>query len=189
MIRSLFAVALVLAFWSSNSLAAGPVVVLETSEGDVMLLLDDAKAPKTVANFLRYVDSGFYEGTIFHRVIKDFMIQGGGFDQRMLMKPAGPPIANEADNGLSNKRGTIAMARTMDPQSASSQFYINHKDNPFLDFTAKTNQGWGYAVFGRVIRGMDVVDRIASVKTGVRGGMQDVPVTAVILKRAYRRTE
>ena len=189
LLRMALVTALLMIFGASTGTAAGPVVVMETSEGSVMLLLDEAKAPNTVANFLKYVDAGFYDGTVFHRVIDGFMIQGGAFDSNMLQKPSGPPIENEAYNGLENRRGTIAMARTMDPHSASSQFFINHKDNAFLNFTGKNPQGWGYAVFGRVIRGMDVVDRIAKTPTGIRGGMKDVPVTPVVVKRAYRRVE
>lgn len=174
---------------TAQAAGPGPVVVLETNQGTIMLLLNESKAPKTVANFLRYVDSHYYDGMIFHRVIKNFMIQGGGCDVNLLAKPAGPPITNEADNGLENKRGTIAMARTSDPQSATSQFFINLKDNHFLDYRSSTPQGWGYAVFGRVISGMNVVDHIATMQTESRGGMQDVPVQPVIIKRAYRRTE
>ncbi len=156
-----------------------PVVVMETSKGTMMLLLDPAKAPKTVENFMKYVDAGFYDGTVFHRVIKGFMIQGGGFDQNLRPKPTMAPIRNESGNGLTNDRGTIAMARTNDLHSATSQFYINHVDNGFLD----RNQ---YCVFGRVIRGLEVVDAIAAVSTGNRGGMGDVPTQPVILIRAYR---
>ncbi|MBU1002395.1 MAG: peptidyl-prolyl cis-trans isomerase [Proteobacteria bacterium] len=178
--------AMLLGLFATGAFAANPVVVLETSEGSVMVLLEEDKAPVTVANFLKYVDSGFYNGTIFHRVIDGFMVQGGGFDMTMMQKPAGNPIMNEANNGLDNKRGTIAMARTSDPQSASCQFFINHADNAFLDYKSKTEQGWGYAVFGRVIRGMDVVDKIAKVKTGRQGGMGDVPLVPVVIKKAYR---
>lgn len=189
-LRMAFIAALIVLFGAGHSLAAGPVVVMETSEGAIMLLLDEAKAPKTVANFMKYVDAGFYDGLVFHRVIDGFMIQGGGYDVTLRGKaPLASPIQNEADNGLDNDRGTIAMARTMDPHSASSQFFINHSDNDFLNFRAKSAQGWGYAVFGRVIRGMDVVDRIAKTSTGTRGGMKDVPINPVTIKRAYRHSE
>ena len=161
--------------------AAQPTQVrLETSYGDITIELDSAKAPKTVANFLGYVNDKFYDGTIFHRVIKGFMIQGGGMTPDMKEKPTRPPIQNEADNGLQNLRGTIAMARTNDPHSASSQFFINHKDNGFLNFTAKNEQGWGYCVFGKVIKGMNVVDSIANTPKG----MGDVPADPIIIKKA-----
>ena len=167
----------------SNVAIAAPVkVLMETSAGNIELELYQDKAPKTVENFLKYVNSGFYNGTIFHRVIKDFMIQGGGFTQDMNQKPTNAPIANEAYNGLKNDRGTIAMARTNDPHSATSQFFINHKDNSFLNYKAQTTAGWGYAVFGKVTKGMDVVDKIANVKTGSKGFHQDVPVENVIIK-------
>ncbi len=167
----------------SNVAIAAPVkVLMETSAGNIELELYQDKAPKTVENFLKYVNSGFYNGTIFHRVIKDFMIQGGGFTQDMNQKPTNAPIANEAYNGLKNDRGTIAMARTNDPHSATSQFFINHKDNSFLNYKAQTTAGWGYAVFGKVTKGMDVVDKIANVKTGNKGFHQDVPVENIIIK-------
>jgi len=166
---------------------ANPVVVLDTSMGKIALELDPAKAPKTVENFLAYVGAGHYDGTIFHRVIPDFMIQGGGFDSQMGQKPTRPPILNEADNGLANARGTIAMARTADPHSATGQFFINVKDNTFLNHTGKNPRGWGYAVFGKVIEGMDVVDAIAGVKTGARGMFRDVPVQEVVIKSAALR--
>jgi len=146
--------------------------------------LDPVKAPLSTANFLKYVAAGHYDGTIFHRVIADFVVQGGGFTPDMKQKPTAPPIVNEADNGLSNRRGTVAMARTPDPHSASSQFFINLADNDFLDHTAKTPRGWGYAVFGRVIEGMDVVDAIAQVETSSHGPHRDVPVKPVVLKKA-----
>jgi len=184
--RLLMAAFLLLGLMSSAAQAANPVVVMETSKGTMMIMLDEAAAPKTVANFLKYVDSGFYNGTIFHRVISGFMIQGGGFDMSLMQKPTAAPIANEADNGLDNKRGTIAMARTGDPHSATSQFFINHADNGFLDYKSKTPQGWGYAVFGRVIRGLDVLDKIAAVKTGNRAGMSDVPQESVVITKVYR---
>ncbi len=165
---------------------AEPVVVLmQTSKGDVTLELDADKAPETVKNFLRYVDEGFYDGTIFHRVIKNFMVQGGGFTPTMSQKKAYEPVKNEAKNGLKNTRGTIAMARTSDPHSATAQFFINHKDNAFLDYPGQ--DGWGYTVFGRVTGGMEVVDAIATAPTGTRGGFRDVPtdtITILTIKRA-----
>jgi peptidyl-prolyl cis-trans isomerase B (cyclophilin B) len=164
--------------------AANPRVALETSKGKIVLELDSAKAPKTVENFLTYVEAGFYDGTIFHRVIPRFMVQGGGFTADMQKKDTQPPIQNEADNGLRNKRGTVAMARTNDPHSATAQFFVNLVDNGFLDHTAKNPQGWGYAVFGKVIEGIDVVDSIAATKTGVKNGMRDVPVEPITLVKA-----
>ncbi len=161
-----------------------PRVVLETTLGKITIELDKAKAPVTVENFLAYVSSGFYDGTVFHRVIPNFMIQGGGFSEDMLQKPTNAPVQNEADNGLKNLRGTVAMARTMDPHSATGQFFINLKDNDFLDHTSKTPQGWGYAVFGKVIDGMGVVDTIAQVKTGSHGPHRDVPADAIAITKA-----
>ena len=161
-----------------------PVVKLETSMGDILVRLDARKAPMTTANFLEYVKAGQYDGTIFHRVIKDFMIQGGGMTASLREKTTRAPIKNEADNGLRNRKYTIAMARTSDPHSATAQFFINVKDNSFLDHRSKDPQGWGYAVFGKVIRGQDVVDQIAAVKTGSRGYYEDVPMQPVIIKRA-----
>lgn len=160
-----------------------PVTVLiATSEGNITVELLPAKAPETVANFLRYVDEGFYNGTIFHRVIDGFMIQGGGFDREYTKKQTHDPVMNEADNGLSNLRGTIAMARTSDPHSATAQFFINHTDNPALDHRNK-GAGWGYAVFGKVTDGMEVVDRIATVKTGPGGPFrQDAPREMVVIE-------
>jgi len=166
--------------------AANPLVLLETSSGDILIELFPDKAPKTVENFLAYVDSGFYDNTIFHRVIKGFMIQGGGYNPRMDEKPARDPVENEADNGLKNERGAVAMARTADPHSASAQFFINLADNDFLDHTAKDAQGWGYCVFGRVSEGMEAVDAIAKVKTGARGMHDDVPVDMVLIASAGR---
>ena len=163
---------------------ANPQVMLSTSLGDITIELDDVKAPITVKNFLDYVNSGFFGGTIFHRVIPGFMIQGGGFTTDMSQKPTNASIANEADNGLKNNRGTLAMARTSDPNSASSQFFINLKDNGFLNHTAKTGQGWGYAVFGWVTGGMTVVDAIAKVETGNAGPHSDVPKTPVVIIEA-----
>lgn len=156
---------------------------METSKGTIVLELDEEKAPETVKNFVSYITSGHYDGTIFHRVIDGFMIQGGGFTKDMNQKATQSPIRNEAANGLKNKRGTIAMARTMVVDSATSQFFINLVDNDFLDFSAPTPQGFGYAVFGKVVEGMDVVDAIAKVKTGYHGPHQNVPEEAVIITR------
>jgi len=159
-----------------------PEVEVQTTLGNFTIELYPDKAPKTVANFLQYIDDGFYTNTIFHRVIDGFMIQGGGFTQQFERKPTRAPILNEADNGLKNLRGTIAMARTFDPQSATAQFYINVVDNPNLDFKDKTPRGWGYAVFGKVVKGMEVVDAIKSQPTGPGGPFQgDVPRTPVVI--------
>ncbi len=155
------------------------MVIIKTNFGDIKIELNEDKAAETVKNFLSYVESGHYEGTIFHRVIENFMVQGGGFDQEMSQKPVNAPIKCEANNGLSNNTGTIAMARTMDPHSATAQFFINVKDNDFLNFTAETQQGWGYTVFGEVVDGMTVVNQIKSVETGFAKGMQDVPLEPV----------
>jgi peptidyl-prolyl cis-trans isomerase B (cyclophilin B) len=152
--------------------------------GDIVIELNDEKAPKSVANFLSYVEDGHYTGTIFHRVIEGFMVQGGGFDEEFVQKPTKAPIDNEANNGLSNKRGTLAMARTNDPHSATAQFFINVVDNNFLDFQAETGSAWGYAVFGEVVEGMDVIDAIRVVPTGNRGFHQDVPNENVVIKSA-----
>lgn len=160
------------------------MITLHTNHGPITLKLDAEKAPETVANFIEYVKSGHYDGTIFHRVIGNFMIQGGGFEPGMKQKSTRAPIKNEANNGLSNKSGTIAMARTMEPHSASAQFFINVADNAFLDHSAPTIQGWGYAVFGEVVEGMDVVEKIKSVPTTSRAGHQDVPAEDVIIERA-----
>ena len=158
-------------------------VIIKTSLGDINLELNNEKAPITVENFISIAESGYYEGTIFHRVINGFMIQGGGLAADMSNKSSGTsPIQNEANNGLSNDRGTIAMARTMDPHSATSQFFINHKDNGFLNHTGETSQGWGYAVFGVVTDGMDVVDQIAEVATGSSGAYQDVPQEVITIE-------
>lgn len=159
-------------------------VKLKTNMGDVVLELDAEKAPVTVANFLEYVNSGFYNGVIFHRVIDGFMIQGGGMEPGMNQKETNAPIQNEADNGLSNDAYTIAMARTPNPHSASSQFFINVNDNDFLNYSSSTPQGWGYCVFGKVVEGQDVVDQIKQVKTGNKAGHQDVPVEDVIIESA-----
>ena len=157
--------------------------VMETSLGTITLELDEGKSPETVRNFAEYAKSGHYDGTIFHRVIDGFMIQGGGFTKAMDQKPTRAPIRNEAANGLRNERGTIAMARTMVVDSATSQFFINLVDNDFLNFSSPTPQGFGYAVFGRVTDGMDVVDAIAKVKTGFRGPHQNVPEEAVVIRK------
>ena len=159
-------------------------VKLTTGHGAITLKLDAEKAPKTVANFLAYVEAGHYDGTVFHRVIKNFMIQGGGMEPGMNQKPCKAPIENEAANGLKNKRGTVAMARTNDPHSATAQFFINVVDNDFLDFKAPMGQGWGYCVFGEVVEGMDVVDAIRAVRTGNKGFHQDVPVDDVVIQKA-----
>ncbi|MGB7816129.1 MAG: peptidylprolyl isomerase [Methylotenera sp.] len=160
------------------------MVKLSTNFGDITLELNAEKAPITVANFLQYVEKGFYDGMIFHRVIDGFMVQGGGFDTNMKQKATDAEIKNEADNGLSNDNYTIAMARTSIPDSASSQFFINVADNDFLNHTAPTSSGWGYCVFGKVVEGMDVVDKIKSVKTTSKAGHRDVPVEPVIIEKA-----
>ncbi len=160
------------------------MIIFKTNYGDITVELDYEKAPKTAENFAQYVRDGFYDGTIFHRVIDNFMIQGGGFEPGMTQKETRETIENEADNGLRNDVGTLAMARTMDPHSASAQFFINIKDNDFLNHTAKTSQGWGYAVFGKVTDGMDVVDKIKNVTTTMKGGHQDVPAEDVIIESA-----
>ncbi|HLD13357.1 MAG TPA: peptidylprolyl isomerase [Burkholderiales bacterium] len=159
------------------------MIRMQTNHGAIVIELDAQKAPKTVANFIAYAKAGFYDGTIFHRVISGFMIQGGGFGPGMKQKPTQAPIENEAVNGLRNNRGTLAMARTNDPHSATAQFFINLVDNDFLNFTAPTPRGWGYCVFGHVVEGMDVVDKIKGVATGSRGGHQDVPENDVVIER------
>jgi len=158
-------------------------VRMQTNKGTIVLELDAEKAPATVANFVEYARSGFYDGTVFHRVIPNFMIQGGGFEPGMTQKAAKDPIKNEADNGLKNDLGTIAMARTSDPDSATAQFFINTKNNNFLNHTAPTPQGWGYCVFGKVVEGQDVVQEIEKVATGTHGGHQDVPNEDVIIEK------
>jgi len=162
-----------------------PKVAMETSFGTIIIELDRAKAPKTVENFLAYVDSGFYNGTIFHRIIPTFMVQGGGMEPGLRQKPTRSPIPNECTNGLKNKRGTLAMARTNDPHSATAQFFINVVDNPFLDHPGQS--GWGYCVFGTVVEGMDVVDKIKAVPTGNAGPHQNVPKQDVLIKSAKRQ--
>jgi peptidyl-prolyl cis-trans isomerase B (cyclophilin B) len=162
---------------------ANPRVIVSTSLGDMVIELNREKAPVTTENFLGYVGAGHFDGTVFHRVIPGFMIQGGGFTAEMRQRPTNSPIENEADNGLKNERGTIAMARTSDPHSASSQFFINLTDNSFLDHKAKNAQGWGYAVFGKVVDGLEVVDAIAQVPTETRGPHSDVPKEPVLIER------
>ena len=158
-------------------------VTIKTSAGDIQLELNGEKAPITVKNFVDIANSGYFEGTVFHRVINGFMVQGGGLNADMSDKSSGTaPIQNEANNGLTNDRGTVAMARTMDPHSATSQFFINHKDNGFLNHTAENSQGWGYAVFGKVTEGLDIVDQIADVATGSSGGHQDVPLEVITIE-------
>ncbi len=160
------------------------MIVLETTFGDITIELDHEKAPKTAANFEQYVRDGFYDGTLFHRVIDGFMVQGGGFDENFDQKPTGDPIENEADNGLKNEAGTLAMARTQDPHSATAQFFINVADNAFLNHSGKSIQGWGYCVFGRVVDGMEVVEKIKNVETTRRGMHADVPAEDVVIKKA-----
>lgn len=169
---------------SAHAAAPDPAVKLETNYGDIIVRLDARKAPISTANFVQYVKSGFYDGTIFHRVIKNFMVQGGGFTPDLKQKETRAAIRNEADNGLKNKKYTIAMARTGEPHSATAQFFINTKDNDFLDFKSQTPQGWGYAVFGKVIKGQEVVDKIAAVTTGKKGYYDDVPMENVTIKKA-----
>ena len=165
------------------------MIILITNYGPINLELDFDKAPKSAANFLHYTKQNFYDSTIFHRVVNDFMIQGGGFESDMQKKQNGDPIDNEADNGLSNLTGTVAMARTSDPHSATSQFFINVSDNHFLDHRNKTDVGWGYAVFGRVVEGMDVVNKIKGCETTSRSGHQDVPVVEIIIESAEIKQE
>jgi len=188
--KRLMAVVALLALATGSAAAqttkkVNPMVVLETSKGNIEIELNEAKAPITVQNFLWYVDNKFYDGLIFHRVIPDFMIQGGGFTPEMAQKSGKPPIENEATNGLKNAKYTIAMARTNEINSATSQFFINTKDNAFLDHAGQAK--FGYAVFGKVTKGMDVVDAIGKVKTGQKNGMADVPVETVTIKKAYRK--
>ena len=161
-------------------------VELQTNHGNIRIELDEAKAPESARNFLAYVDSGHYDGTVFHRVIKNFMIQGGGFAAGMKQKPSNAELRNEANNGLKNNHYTLAMARTSAPHSATSQFFINTTDNDFLNFKSESSQGWGYAVFARVIAGTEIVDAIASVKTARSGGHDDVPVEDVVILKALR---
>jgi peptidyl-prolyl cis-trans isomerase B (cyclophilin B) len=174
-----------LSFATEKNMSDTPTKVkLTTSLGDIVIQLNSEKAPISAANFLTYVTEGFYDGTIFHRIIPDFMAQGGGFDTKFTQKEVHAPIKNEADNGLKNTRGSIAMARTNVPDSATAQFFINYKDNSFLNHTAKNASGWGYAVFAEVIEGMDVVDKMATQATGNRGGHSDVPKTDIVIEKA-----
>jgi peptidyl-prolyl cis-trans isomerase B (cyclophilin B) len=170
-----------------KSMSEETTIVIETSKGTITAELFGSKAPKTVANVLQYVDNKHYDGVIFHRVIPGFMVQGGGFTADMFQRPAGKTVENEADNGLKNDRGTLAMARTPDPHSASAQFFINHATNDFLNFTEKSMRGWGYCVFGKVTAGMDVVDAIAQVPTASSGGHQNVPVDPVSITSIRRK--
>jgi peptidyl-prolyl cis-trans isomerase B (cyclophilin B) len=167
---------------------ADPVVEVATNHGTFVIALDPKKAPKTVENFLAYVDAKHYDGTIFHRVISSFMVQGGGYDQAYEKRPTRAPVQNEADNGVKNTRGTVAMARTGDPHSATAQFFVNVVDNAFLDFKAKDQQGWGYCVFGKVTEGLDVVDKIKAVATGSNGPFsKDAPNELVVIQSVRRR--
>ncbi len=170
------------ALTSLGALAANPMVELKTNQGEIVVEVFADKAPKSAENFVQYVKDGFYDGTVFHRVIDGFMVQGGGFDADLKQKSTRAPIENEAKNGLKNERGTLAMARTADPHSASAQFFINLVPNAFLDYPSR--DGWGYAVFGKVVKGMDVVDKIAKVQTANRGFHQNVPVEAVVIESA-----
>ena len=184
--RTLISIIIVLALVFAAIAGDNPKIEMDTTKGKIILELYADKAPKTVKNFLAYVDTGFYDGTLFHRVIPNFMIQGGGFSADMKRKDARAPIDNEADNGLLNERGTIAMARTSNPHSATAQFFINTKNNDFLNHKGKSSQGWGYAVFGRVVEGMDVVDAISGVKTGTRGPFRNVPTDPIVITGAKR---
>jgi peptidyl-prolyl cis-trans isomerase B (cyclophilin B) len=184
--RTLIAIMIVLVFAFAAIAGDNPKIEMDTTKGKIVLELYADKAPKTVENFLAYLDAGFYDGTIFHRVIPGFMIQGGGFTADMKKKDARPPIDNEADNGLRNERGTIAMARTSNPHSATAQFFINTVNNDFLNYRNKSSQGWGYAVFGRVAEGMAVVEAISGVKTGTRGPLRNVPTDPIVITRVRR---
>ena len=186
LISMLVIICLVFVAGSASAEDANPKVVLNTSKGQIVLELYADKAPETVQNFLAYVDAKYYDGTIFHRVIPNFMIQGGGFTADMKRKTTRPPIQNEADKGIKNDRGTIAMARTGDPHSATAQFFINSKDNGFLNHKSKSMQGWGYAAFGRVVEGMKTVDAISAVTTTRRGPYSDVPAEAIVIKSVAR---
>tara|TARA_B100000214_G_scaffold317397_1_gene251281 strand:- start:154 stop:732 length:579 start_codon:yes stop_codon:yes gene_type:complete len=186
---AILAVPIILAT-SGTAMATGkPIVTFKTNMGDFTVQLEPEKTPKTVNNFLKYVRDGHYDGTIFHRVIAKFMVQGGGFLPNLQKKDTRGPITNEADNGLKNERGTIAMARTADPHSATAQFFVNVIYNRFLDHTAKTQQGWGYTAFGRVIDGMNIVGRMARVKTGKKGPYSDVPNDPIIIEKAIITSE
>ena len=184
--RALIAIMIVLVFAFAAIAGDNPKIEMNTTKGKIVLELYADKAPKTVENFLAYLDAGFYDGTIFHRVIPGFMIQGGGFTADMKKKDARPPIDNEADNGLRNERGTIAMARTTNPHSATAQFFINTVNNDFLNYRNKSSQGWGYAVFGRVAEGMAVVDAVSGVKTATRGAFRNVPTDPIVITRVKR---
>ena len=186
--RLFLALLILISVFSSQTIASEQAtrVLLETNKGNIELELYADKAPATVANFLRYIDEGFYKGTIFHRVINSFMVQGGGFDAAMKKKDVHASIQNEADNGLKNERGTISMARTNDPHSATAQFFINHVDNDFLNHTSRSTRGWGYCVFGRVTKGMETVDAIADVFTTRVNGMKNVPEETVIITNVSR---
>ena len=186
MISILIVIGVSLAAGAADKPGDNPKVVLDTTKGKIVIELYLQMAPETVVNFLGYVDAKFYDGTVFHRVIPNFMIQGGGFTADMERKPGKGPIKNEADKGLKNDRGTIAMARTGDPHSATAQFFINLINNDFLNHKNKTQQGWGYAAFGKVIEGMDVVDAISAVKTTKQGGFRDVPAEPVVIRTATR---
>ncbi len=182
--KQIFLIVFILLFtFTSNIQAETTMVKMDTNQGTIMLELDADAAPSTVANFLTYAKEGFYDGTIFHRVISNFMIQGGGFTEDMDQKTVHDPIKNEANNGLKNDNGTVAMARTGDPHSATAQFFINVKDNDFLNFSSETSQGWGYAVFGKVTEGMDIVEKIKATPTTTKGPYQDVPEEAVIIEK------
>ena len=182
--KQIFLIVFILLFTlTSNIQAETTMVKMDTNQGTIMLELDADNAPNTVANFLTYAKEGFFDGTIFHRVISNFMIQGGGFTEDMNQKTTHDPIKNEANNGLKNDNGTIAMARTGDPHSATAQFFINVKDNDFLNFSSETPQGWGYAVFGKVTEGMDIVEKIKATETTTKGPYQDVPVEAIIIEK------
>ena len=181
-IKYLFLITIIFTYNGVNAeMTTNTIIIIKTTSGDIKLELFDDKSPITSENFKQYIKSGFFSNSIFHRVIKDFMIQGGGFTPKMQQKEALSPIKNEANNMISNERGTIAMARTNDPHSASSQFFINLKDNTFLDFKSETTQGWGYCVFGRVIEGLETIDKIALVPTGSYGPYQDVPNDPIII--------
>jgi cyclophilin family peptidyl-prolyl cis-trans isomerase len=184
--RTLISIMIVLLVAFAAIAGDNPRIEMATTKGKIVLELYADKAPKTVKNFLAYVDAGFYDGTIFHRVIPNFMIQGGGFGADMKRKEARAPIDNEADNGLRNERGTIAMARTSNPHSATAQFFINTRNNDSLNHKEKSPQGWGYAVFGRVVEGMAVVDAISGIKTGTRGSFRNVPADPVVIRKAAR---
>ena len=183
MFRALCALSIILASAGTTMAAAKPIVTFKTSMGDFTVQLEPEKAPETVANFLQYVRDGHYNGTIFHRVIAKFMVQGGGFTEDFRQKPTRGPIPNEADTSLPNERGTVSMARTGDPHSATAQFFVNVVYNKFLDHTAKNQTGWGYTAFGRVIKGMNIVGRIARTETGSKGPYSDVPLESITIEK------